>query len=65
MKPDRAPRRENRNVEAERERLRGEIARGETMLANERFIANAPADVVAKEREKLERYKRELDAIGG
>ena len=65
VKPDRAPRRENRNVEAERERLRGEIARGETMLANERFIANAPADVVAKEREKLERYKRELDAIGG
>jgi valyl-tRNA synthetase len=35
------------------------------MLANERFTANAPAEVVAKEREKLERYKRELDAIGG
>jgi valyl-tRNA synthetase len=65
VKPDRAPQRENGNVEAERERLRGEIARGEKMLANERFTANAPADVVAKEREKLERYKRELDAIGG
>src|SRR3954470_20493243 len=65
LKPDRAPQRENGNVEAERERLRGEIARGEKMLANERFTANAPADVVAKEREKLERYKRELDAIGG
>ena len=65
VKPDRAPQRENGNVDAERERLRGEVARGEKMLANERFVANAPADVVAKEREKLERYKRELDAIGG
>jgi valyl-tRNA synthetase len=35
------------------------------MLANERFVANAPAEVVAKERAKLERYRRELDAIGG
>ena len=65
VKPDRAPQRENGNVDAERERLRGEVARAERMLANERFIANAPADVVAKEREKLERYRRELDAIGG
>jgi valyl-tRNA synthetase len=65
VKPDRAPQRENGNAEAERERLRGEVARGEKMLANERFVANAPADVVAKEREKLERYRRELDAIGG
>jgi valyl-tRNA synthetase len=33
------------------------------MLANERFVANAPADVVEAEREKLARYRRELDAI--
>jgi valyl-tRNA synthetase len=33
------------------------------MLANERFVANAPDSVVAAEREKLERYKRELDAL--
>ena len=65
VKPDRAPQRDNGNVEAERERLRGEIARGEKMLANERFVANAPAEVVAAERDKLERYRRELDAIGG
>jgi valyl-tRNA synthetase len=65
VKPDRAPQRENGNVDAERERLRGEIARAEKMLANDRFVANAPPDVVAKEREKLERYRRELDAIGG
>jgi valyl-tRNA synthetase len=55
----------NGNEEAERERLRKEIARAEGMLANERFVANAPQDVVAGEREKLERYRRELDALGG
>jgi valyl-tRNA synthetase len=53
----------NGNVEAERERLRGEIARAEQMLANDRFVAGAPADVVEAEREKLARYRRELDAI--
>jgi valyl-tRNA synthetase len=65
VKPERAPQRENGNVEAERDRLRGEVARSEKMLANERFVENAPAEVVAAEREKLERYRRELDAIGG
>jgi valyl-tRNA synthetase len=54
----------NGNVEAERARLRAEVERAERMLANERFVAKAPADVVDAEREKLERYRRELDAIG-
>jgi len=34
------------------------------MLANERFVANAPADVVDGERAKLERYRRELGLLG-
>jgi valyl-tRNA synthetase len=51
------------NVEAEVERLRAEIARAEGMLANERFVQNAPGEVVEAEREKLERYRRELDAL--
>jgi len=63
VKPERA--KANGNAEAERERLRKEIARSESMLANERFVAKAPADVVQAEREKLERYRRELEAIGG
>ena len=63
VKPDRVQ--ANGNEEAERERLRKEITRAEGMLANERFVANAPEDVVAGEREKLERYRRELDALGG
>ena len=65
VKPDRAPAAADGKVEAERDRLRAEIARAEAMLANERFVQNAPADVVDGEREKLERYRRELDAIGG
>ena len=63
VKPDRA--RVNGDVEAERARLRGEIARAEGMLANERFVQNAPQQVVDAEREKLERYRRELESIGG
>ncbi len=55
----------NGNADAEIARLRKEIERAETMLANERFVGNAPPEVVAAEREKLERYRRELDAIGG
>ena len=53
------------NRDAEVERLRKEVARAEGMLANERFVANAPDAVVAAEREKLERYRRELAALDG
>jgi valyl-tRNA synthetase len=53
------------DLTAEIERLQKEIARAEGMLANERFVQNAPADVVEAEREKLARYKRELDALTG
>jgi len=58
-KPERAAP-QNGDVEAERARLRGEIDRAERMLANERFVERAPAEVVEAEREKLERYRREL-----
>jgi valyl-tRNA synthetase len=62
VKPERA--KANGDVEAERARLQKEIARAEEMLANERFVAGAPPHVVDAEREKLERYRRELAAIG-
>jgi valyl-tRNA synthetase len=52
-------------AEAEIDRLRKEVERAEKMLANERFVANAPPDVVEAEREKLARYRRELDALSG
>jgi valyl-tRNA synthetase len=63
VKPERM--KANGNVDAERERLRKEIARAEGMLANQKFISGAPAEVVEAERAKLERYRRELDAISG
>ncbi len=63
VKPDRV-KVDGGNVDAEVGRLRGEIARAEGMLANERFVQSAPEDVVEAEREKLERYRRELDALG-
>jgi valyl-tRNA synthetase len=53
------------NAAGEIERLQKEIARAESMLANERFVQNAPAHVVDAEREKLARYQRELDALSG
>ncbi len=63
VKPDRV--RADGDPTAEIERLRGEIARAEDMLGNERFVARAPEDVVEAEREKLARYRRELEALGG
>ena len=62
VKPERVQ--ANGNVEAEQQRLQGEIARAEKMLANEKFVRNAKPEVVQAEREKLERYRRELDALG-
>ena len=53
----------NGNAAAEIERLRREIERGERMLANEKFVANAKPEVVEAEHEKLARYRRELDAL--
>jgi valyl-tRNA synthetase len=63
VRPERA--RAEGDREAEIARLHKEITRAEGMLANERFVANAPEHVVAAEREKLERFRRELDALGG
>jgi valyl-tRNA synthetase len=63
VKPDRVT--ANGNVDAEIARLRGEVERGRKKLANERFVENAAPEVVDAEREKLARYERELDALGG
>jgi valyl-tRNA synthetase len=53
----------NGNAAAEIARLEREVKRSRGMLANERFVANAPAAVVETEREKLARYERELGAL--
>jgi valyl-tRNA synthetase len=51
------------DAQVEIDRLEKEIARAEGMLANERFTSKAPPEVVEAEREKLSRYRRELDAL--
>jgi valyl-tRNA synthetase len=63
VKPARA--KVNGDAAAEVARLQKEVARAEKMLANERFVENAAPDVVEAEREKLARYRRELDALSG
>ena len=63
VRPERA--KVNGNAAAEIERLRKEVERGERMLANEKFVANAKPEVVEAERDKLARYRRELDALTG
>jgi len=63
VRPSRAP--GDGDAGAEIERLRREISRAEEMLANERFVERAPAEVVEAEREKLARYRRELEALTG
>ena len=62
VRPERA-RVDGADASAEIERLTREVERAEKMLANERFVANAPAEVVEAEREKLERYRSELEAL--
>jgi valyl-tRNA synthetase len=51
-------------AEARREKraaaLRDEIARAEKKLANEQFVAKAPAAVVDEERRKLDEYREAL-----
>jgi valyl-tRNA synthetase len=50
-------------LEARREELRSEVARAEGKLANQGFVERAPAEVVEEEREKLARYRAELEEL--
>jgi valyl-tRNA synthetase len=50
-------------LEKRREELRSEVARAEGKLANEKFVARAPAELVEEERAKLERYRAELEEL--
>ena len=48
---------------AEKENWMKEIARFESKLSNEGFVAKAPAAVVDGERAKLEKYRENLDGV--
>ena len=50
-------------LEKRREELRSEVARAEGKLANAKFVSRAPAELVEEERNKLERYRAELEEL--
>jgi valyl-tRNA synthetase len=52
-----------RRKAAQREKLEQEIVRFEGKLSNQKFVERAPAEVVAGERAKLERYRQELKEL--
>jgi valyl-tRNA synthetase len=52
-----------RKRDAERAHLESEIERSQRKLANEGFVAKAPADVVQAERDKLARLQAEVEAL--
>jgi valyl-tRNA synthetase len=55
---------EAKRAAAERARLESEIKRAEGKLANQGFVAKAPPPVVQAERDKLDRLRAELEALG-
>jgi valyl-tRNA synthetase len=54
-----------KRIAARREQLREEVSRAEQKLANEGFVAKAPAELVEEERRKLDEYRRALERLGG
>ena len=57
------PQAAERKREAQGERLRAEIERSESKLANANFVERAPAAVVQAERDKLARLRQEMEAL--
>ena len=54
-----------RKERKEKERLEGEVRRVEGKLSNAGFLAKAPADVVAGEKEKLAGYEEKKKSVEG
>jgi valyl-tRNA synthetase len=50
-------------IEKRREELGAEVARAEGKLANDKFVAKAPPELVEEERGKLDRYRAELEEL--
>jgi len=55
--------RERARLEQELERLERQIRGTESKLANEQFVAKAPAEVVAREREKVGHFRDQRDRL--
>lgn len=54
---------EKARLESERKKLISEIERIEKKLANEGFVAKAPAQVIEGERNKMAKYRENLDGV--
>ncbi len=54
---------ERKRIDQEIKRLKSEISRSESMLNNERFVNNASPEKVKIEKEKYDKYKKELDTL--
>ena len=54
---------EKERLTKEKEKLQKELARSKGMLSNEKFISKAPAEKVAEERAKMEKYQQMMDEV--
>lgn len=54
---------EIKRLQKELKMLQGEVARGEKKLANTGFVTKAPAEIVAKEKEKLADWRLKLERV--
>ena len=50
-------------LKKEQAKLAGELKRSQGMLSNEKFLAKAPADKIAEEKEKQQKYQQTYDQI--
>jgi valyl-tRNA synthetase len=55
--------RERARLAVELEKMRGEIARAEKLLGNSEFVSKAPAEVVDKERAKLQAHQQRCSKL--
>ncbi len=54
---------EKERLTKEKERLSKELSRSKGMLSNEKFLSKAPADKVAEEKAKLEKYEQMMQQV--
>ncbi len=54
---------ERSRLEKERDKLLGSVRGKNSKLSNDRFVANAPAEIVAREREALQSLTRQLASV--
>lgn len=54
---------ERKRLNKELDRLRKSIVGKQGKLANEKFVANAPAEIVQREREGLDKLREQLQGV--